>query len=337
MISNTTLHKGNITGNTSSLPPNTTPAMTDETPEGPSQLYVILTTLFFSFVIVVGLTGNSLVVATLSRWREMRTPCNLLIANICAADLGVCILAAPLRIIEIYRGWLFGDVLCYILAPLQDVFVVVSVVTHTVIALERHRAIVAPFKPKMTLHCVKMAVPVIWISCYVTSGVPILILLHTKLSPNGHFICYALFPSDGYKVAYEMYLVVFFIILPLVLQSAAYVNVIRALIKAQNNILSMSNSHQQNVSMTKTFSERARQKKRVVRMLMVLMLVFQVCYLPRGVIMLIHEFSPETTAKTEFLYANLTTLVMFYVKHVINPIILSAMSKDFRPGCLCSG
>ena len=98
VVPNTTFPKGNVTANTSSFPTNTTLAVTYETPEGQSQLYMILTAIFFSFVIVVGLTGNSPIVATIARCREMRTPCNLLIANICAADLGVCLLAAPLRI-----------------------------------------------------------------------------------------------------------------------------------------------------------------------------------------------------------------------------------------------
>ncbi len=339
MTPNYTLPEGNMTVNTTNFTTNTTQAVTHETPEGPSQLYVILTTLFFSFIIVVGLTGNSLIVATLCRWREMRTPCNLLIANICAADLGVCILAAPLRIIEIYRGWLFGDILCYILAPLQDIFAVVSVVTQTVIAMERHRAIVTPFKPKVTVKRVKMAVPFIWIACYVTSGVPILILilLRNELFSDGHFFCYSLFPSDSYRIAYKIYLVVFFITLPLMLKSAAYFDVIRALSRAKHDIQSMCNAEQQNSSMQKTFSCRARQKKRLVRMLVVLMLVFQVCYLPHGVIMLIQEFSPETTAKPEFRYVNLITLAMLYLKHVVNPIILAAMSKAFRSGCLCRG
>ena len=329
-----TLPKENMTANTSSFPQNTTSAVTDETPEGLSQLYVILTTFFFSFVILVGLTGNSLVVAALARCREMRTPCNLLIANICAADLGVCLLAAPLRIIEIYRGWLFGDVLCNILAPLQDVFVAVSVVTQTVIALERHRVIVTPFKPKMTVHRIKTVVPVIWIACYVTSGVPLLIFLKTKLLPSGHFVCCASFPSNGYRNAFEIYLVVFFIILPLMIQSVAYINVIRAFIRAENEIQSACDAHHHSSSRTKTFSDRTRQKKRLVRMLMVLMLAFQVSYLPRGVIMLMYEFSPETRANPDFLYVELITMTMFYLKHVINPIILSAMSKDFRPSCL---
>ena len=323
--------------NTSSFPTNTSLDVTDETPEELSQLFVILTTLFFSFVIVVGLTGNSLFVVTLSRRREMRTPCNLLIANICAADLGVCLLAAPLRIIETYRGWLFDDLLCYILNPLQDVFVVVSVVTQTVIALERHRAIVTPFKPKMTVKRIKMVVPVIWAACYVTSGVPMLIFLKNKLFPDGYFFCYPFFPSNGYKIAYEMYLVVFFITLPLMLQSVAYLNVIRALIGANKEIQPTYNAQQQSNSMRKTLSDRVRQKKRLVRMLIMLMLAFQVCYLPRGVFMLIKEFSPETAAKPKFLYVDLITLAMYYLKHVINPIILSAMSEDIRSGCLCRG
>ena len=90
---NMTFPMENLTANASRFPSNNALALTDETPEGQSQLYVLLTTLFFSFVIAVGLTGNSLVVATVARCREMRTPCNILIANICAAGLGVCLLS----------------------------------------------------------------------------------------------------------------------------------------------------------------------------------------------------------------------------------------------------
>ena len=50
--------------------------------------------------------------------------------------------------------------------------------------------------------------------------------------------------------------------------------------------------------------------------------------------MLLTEFSPETTSKPDFNYANLITLAMYYIKHVINPVILLAMSKDFRSGFL---
>ena len=322
----------NTTVNGSSYASNGT-VSPDSPPKELAHLYVLLTTLFFSIIIFTGLVGNTLVMATLTRWREMRTPCNLLIANICAADLGVCILAAPFRIIEIFRGWIFGDVMCYILTPLQDVFVVVSVITQTVIALERHRAIVAPFKPKMTLKRVRTSVLVMWVACYLTAAVPMIIYLNNKLVSNGYYYCFPVFTNVSYRIAYEIYLVVLFIALPLVLQCAVYFDIIRVL-RAKDDIHSRCSSFQPNSSQKKSFNDRIRQKKRLVKMLMVMMLAFQFCYVPRGVIMLMEEFTPETTSKPDFPYVDLVTMAMYYLKHVINPFILWAMSHDFRAGCL---
>ena len=333
MCSNTTVYKNEVFADTlenaSRFPSNVTMPIDLPVAEGWYELYKLVRTILFSFLICAGLFGNSFIMATLARWREMRTPCNLLIANICAADLGVCIFAAPLRIVETFRGWIFGDVLCHVLTPIQDVLVVVSVVTQTVIALERHRAIVAPFKPKMTQKRVKIAMAVIWLGCYLTAGLPMMFFLENKLSSSGYYICIPDFPNDDYKLSYQMHLVVVFIALPLGIQSIAYFDIIRVLRAKDNSFHSHSVQR-------KTIKGRIRQKKRLVRMLLVLMLAFQVCYLPRGVIMLLSEFAPEIILenKTEFRYVSLITLVMYYLKHVINPFILWAMSKDFRSSFL---
>ena len=313
--------------NVSSLPTNGTLTPTDSTAQGMSHWYVVLSTLFFSLIIAIGLFSNSLILATLARFREMRTPCNLLIGNICAADLAVCVIAAPLKITEIYRGWIFGDVMCYVLTPLQDVFVVVSVLTQTLIALERNRAIVAPFKSKSTLRGIKKYLIAIWIASYLTARVPMIIFIKNTLYNNGYYYCSPLFPSYCYRVAYEVYLVVLFIAFPLLVQCVAYLGVIRAL-RAKNKLEFLSSLQK------KILSLRFRQRKRLVRMLLVLMLAFQVSYLPRGVIMLMQEFSPEISSRSEFHYAELVTLAMYYVKHITNPFLLWAMSKDFRSGCL---
>lgn len=337
---NTTVYEGDFRVNetvngSSGVAPNATSSLTDDQPY--PFLLVLLTTLFFSLIITTGLLGNSFVMATLTRWREMQTPCNLLIANICLADIAVCVLAAPLRIIEIFHGWIFGDVMCYVLTPLQDVFVVISVITHTVIALERHRAIVSPFKPKMTLARVKTTVLVIWFASYVTAGVPMVIFLKNQLAGDGNYYCFPVFTKDNFRIAYEMYLVVLFIASPLMLQCAVYFDVIRVL-KAKDEIHTRCKSLKSNSSQRKFINDRIQQKKRLVRMLIVLMVVFQMCYLPRGVIMLMSEFMPDIITRTEFIYVELITLAMFYLKHVVNPLILWAMSNDFRAGCwnICS-
>ena len=316
-----------MTVNVSSLPTNVTLKTTDATAQGWPDRYVVLSTLFFSIIIAIGLFGNSLILATLARVREMWTPSNLLIGNICAADLAVCVIVAPLRIIESYRGWIFGNVMCYILAPLQDFFVVVSVFSQTLIALERHRAIVAPFKSKNTLKGVKKAVFVIWIASYLMAGVPIIIFIKNTLGNSGYYYCLVHFISDAHQTAYMVYLVVLFIAFPLVIQCAAYFSVIRAL-KAKNE-LQLPSSLQKKILLL-----RVRQKKRLIRMLIVLMLAFQVCYLPRGVIMLMMAFTPEIRSRPEFGYVLLVTLAMYYVKHITNPFLLWAMSKDYRAGSL---
>ena len=312
---------------------NTTLAGAHELETKSLQLLYILTTIFFSLIIALGLAGNSLVLATLSVWPEMRTPCNLLIANICAADVGVCLLAAPLRIIEIYRGWLFGKALCYILTPIQDVLVCVSVITHTAIALERHRAIMSPFKTRITLRRVKLAVGVIWMVSYIAAGLPMVVFLKLYQAPNGLEYCYPVFSRIVYRLSYEIYLVVVFITAPIVIQCAAYFSIIREL-RGKDEIQERCDSFNANASQKRTFRSRVRQKKHLIQMLVVLMLVFQACYLPRGVIMLIAEFSPETTNQLYFWYVDLVTMALYYLKHVLNPLILWVMSSEFRAGCL---
>ena len=152
-----------------------------------------------------------------------------------------------------------------------------------------------------------------------------MIFLKHKLRMDGHYYCYPLFPSKGYLIAYKMYLVVFFIAVPLSIEIVAYFNIV-CVLRAKRQF-PMENSLQ-----WKSFNNRVRRKKRLIKMLIVLMLAFQVCSIPRGVIMLISTFGPEMSST--FSVATMVTLVMFYLRCVINPFILWSMSTDFRAGCL---
>ena len=71
----------------------------------------------------------------------------------------------------------------------------------------------------------------------------------------------------------KVYLVVVFMAFPLLIQCAAYLSAIRAL-KATTELHLLS-SLQNTI-----FSLQVRERKRLLRVLIVLMLAFQVCYLP---------------------------------------------------------
>nr|UQI50276.1 neuromedin-U receptor 2 [Haliclona caerulea] len=240
----------------------------------------LITTVFFSIIGSLGTVGNSLVILTVVRWLDMRTPCNLFIANISFADLIVSLVMSPLRIIEQHTGgWIFGKVLCYVLAPFQDTLGSASVLSHTAIALERYRAIVAPFKPRLNKRQVKITILFIWVFCYLCTSFPLLFFINFELR-NGVQICRVSFPKED-RYIFPLYLAVVFILSPLICQVCCYIMIIRVLRKKdaiQDHQESTVTSAQIQIQ---TSRQRARAKKRLIRRLIVLRLIFQFCSLPR--------------------------------------------------------
>lgn len=75
----------------------------------------------------------------------------------------------------------------------------------------------------------------------------------------------------------------------------------------------------------------------MVRMLITSLIFFQVCYIPRGILMLMIQFqSLEVTLSQTFAYVDLVSLVLYYCKHVANPVILFVMSTEFQKAFMAS-
>ena len=308
--------------NVSSFLSNVTSEETETQPNRLSSQYVLFTTIFFAIIAAVGIPGNSLVLAIVARLRETRAPCDLLVANICVADLAICVIAVPLRIIEVYRGWILGEVMCYIIVPLQDVFAAVSAVTHTAIAMFKYHAVATPFHAKMSEKQMKTGIVVTWITCYLATGAPITVFL----SYEGDNECRVQFTSASHRTGYILFLVILFIVIPLFIECAAYTGIIY---KLRANMVFQPSGFPQSIH-----SQRLRQTKRLIKMLMVMMLAFNVSWIPRGVIMVMVEFTPQRSTSPHFTkYVSKITLAMFYIKSVINPFILFSMSGRFRSNC----
>lgn len=306
--------------------------------------YKIMVIAFFSVIFALGFAGNVSVLGSILKWRRLRNPCGLLLANIATADLGVAVLAAPLRIADLYlQSWPFGDALCRLILPLQDVMVCVSVITHSTIAFERYRATVTPFKERLSTSKIKYVNLGIWLFCYVFGGLPLAIPLKVQQF-EGALYCFPVW-SDLYRRIYQTYLVLVFIVVQLVIQSYAYVSIIRTL-KAKSDILvEVAEQTERSLSSINksTFTSRpsctvtvarVKRKQKLVKMLLVLVIAFQICHLPRGITMLYREFSDPASIGVTFDYIDLVALALYYLKHVINPFILFSMSEDFRSGIM---
>lgn len=281
--------------------------------------------VLLTVVIVFGILGNLAVVGTLlQRQRNLKTSSNYLIMNIAVADLLVAVIVAPLRFVEMYHGWPLGNFLCHFVAPLQDVIVCVSVVTHTFIALERYRVVVQPFKEKLTIRRTKQVIGIIWIACYIASGLPVAFAVKEKVE-GGRRVCSVLWPSDISRQLYILYLVIMFVFIPLVIQTYAYSEVVKMV---HFEITYVKKDEFVDIRAVKLAQSRAR----VVKTLILLVVAFYVCSIPRVFTMLLWEFGGFKT-NLDFQYAITITLIVYYLKHVINPFIIFATSAEFRASC----
>lgn len=317
--------------------------------------FLAIATALYSFIFLSGFVGNSLIIVTILRWKVMRTPCNFLIMNIAIADLAVAIIAAPLRVLEIYYHWPFGEFMCQFLAPLQDVFVCVSVVTHTTIALERYRAIVKPMMKKISLSVTKAVICVTWFSCYFATALPIAVISGTQ-QHDGEMFCAINFPSTTFRRVFQIYLVVVFIVLPISVQIWAYVcmgrtvsvDIFHHFHNSRSGESSIGGSQKYKRDRLKSVSQdqlgpspralqlrrsfdlaRNKRKSSLVKMVVILVVVFQACYIPRGILMTIREFG-DFSESLVFMYIDMFVLILYYMKHVLNPLIIFTSSSDFR-------
>lgn len=64
-------------------------------------------------------------------------------------------------------------------------------------------------------------------------------------------------------------------------------------------------------------------------MLIILVVVFQLCYIPRGILMIIKEFGDFSDSLT-FMYVDMVALILYYLKYVLNPLIIFTSSSDFK-------
>lgn len=101
-----------------------------------------------SVILLVGVTGtlgNALVIYVFCRSRTLRSPSNLLVVNLAAADFLMSLTQSPVFFVaSLHRRWLFGELACELYAFCGALFGITSMMTLTAIAVDRCLAITRP-------------------------------------------------------------------------------------------------------------------------------------------------------------------------------------------------
>ncbi|XP_035518954.1 melanopsin-A-like [Morone saxatilis] len=101
-----------------------------------------------SVILAIGITGtigNFLVLYAFCKSRSLRTPANMFIINLAITDLLMCVTQTPIFFItSMHTRWIFGEKGCEVYAFCGALFGICSMITLTVIAVDRYFVITRP-------------------------------------------------------------------------------------------------------------------------------------------------------------------------------------------------
>ncbi|XP_072280552.1 C-X-C chemokine receptor type 6-like isoform X2 [Pyxicephalus adspersus] len=262
----------------------------------------ITLSVIYSIICVAGLLGNMLVIVVFAFYEKKKTLTYAFFLNLAVADiLFLCTL--PFLAYQLLYKWIFGDIMCKIVFGMYRVNLYTSMLTLTAISFDRFVSIVKVVKvQKYQQHkhrwggimCV-----LIWMTAL------LLAVPQFKFSVNETDLCMESFELSLKKIIYSVQLVVGFF-LPLSAIVFCYSFILNTLIRS-----------------------RSLQKKKSIRIILTLVVVFIVTQLPFNVILLI--FLNQDTEISDVLIDSLSILeAVAYLHACLNPFLYFFVGSKFR-------
>ncbi|KAG5313887.1 TLR2 protein, partial [Acromyrmex insinuator] len=288
-------------------------------------------TLLFAGMITVATGGNLIVIWIVLAHRRMRTVTNYFLVNLSIADAMVSTLNVTFNYTYMLNShWPFGTLYCKISQFIAVLTICASVFTLMAISIDRYMAIVNPLKPRMGKKATLCVAIIIWIIAAILS-LPMLLFYttYTQNFMNGEVrvVCYSDWPNtDDNGLSYDEYLynVIFMILtyfLPIGSMTFTYARVGLELWGSQS--IGEATARQ---------LENIRSKRRVVKMMIVVVVIFAVCWLPFHMYFIVTSYLPEITNEPYIQEVFLGIYWLAMSNSMYNPIIYCWMNTRFRRG-----
>ncbi|XP_077077263.1 trace amine-associated receptor 13c-like [Siphateles boraxobius] len=280
-------------------------------------VYVIL---YMSSAAVALLTvcGNLLVIISVSHFKQLHTPANILILSLAASDLLVGVFVMPLHLSWLVEScWISGPVMCSVYNFVTFQATTVSVHTVALIAVDRFLALRSPF-----VYSEKISPTVI---CIATLFDWLFSILYnfTLLLINGNFtfICpgECVYIVDGVSFFIDL-LVVF--LMPCTLIIILYTHVF-VIVRKHVTAIRALQVHKSKESSKSRVSDKSERKAAIL--LGILVFVFLLCLLPYYICSLAIPYD-----NADFFYVRDVAAIFFFLNSTINPIIYALFYPWFQ-------
>ncbi|XP_071331140.1 trace amine-associated receptor 13c-like [Trachinotus anak] len=158
-------------------------ASCEKLPRPQAEAVLIYTLLTSISVLTAAL--NLLLIVSISHFRQLHTPTNLLLLSLAVSDFLVGLLVMPFQILLTEPCWPLGDLLCTVYYFLPFITISASIVSMVLISVDRYVAICDPlhYPTKITQNRVKVCVLLCWVYSVFCS----FLLLYENLKQPGRY------------------------------------------------------------------------------------------------------------------------------------------------------
>ncbi|XP_026766640.1 tachykinin receptor 3-like isoform X2 [Pangasianodon hypophthalmus] len=281
---------------------------------------VALWSVAYGSVLTVALFGNLVVVWIIVAHRRMRTVTNYFLLNSAFCDAAMAAFNTLINFIYAAHGdWYFGEAYCkfHNFFPVAAVFA--SIYSMTAIAMDRYMAIIHPLKPRLSATATKVVIVCIWVLAVVLAF-PLCFYSTIRSLPR-RTICYVAWPRPAEdSLMYHAIVSVLVYMLPLVVMGIAYTIIGVTLWGSEIPGDSSDNYHGQ-----------LRAKRKVVKMMIVVVVTFALCWLPYHVYFIVTGLNKQLNKRKSIQQVYLSVLWLAMSSTMYNPIIYCCLNNRLSP------
>ncbi|KFQ05802.1 Substance-P receptor, partial [Haliaeetus albicilla] len=282
---------------------------------------VALWAVAYALIVVVSVVGNVVVMWIILAHKRMRTVTNYFLVNLAFAEASMSAFNTVVNFTyAIHNEWYYGLLYCkfHNFFPIAAVFA--SIYSMTAIALDRYMAIIHPLQPRLSATATKVVIGIIWLLAFLLAFPQGYYSVMEELP--GRLVCliYPNFISSHFSL-YHFCMTILIYFLPLLVIGCAY-TVVGITLWASEIPGDSSDRYHEQVSA----------KRKVVKMMIIVVCTFALCWLPYHIYFTLQYFNPEWYLQKFIQQVYLAVMWLAMSSTMYNPIIYCCLNDRFRVG-----